>query len=407
MQTLAILAAKHAALTWGIGLGAIPAAGWDSLDGVAVGMLVVCIGFAVVSAGRMPSCQFPVVGAEIVADRGDRAGGRRVPRFRRRLDGLLTGMLSDDADKLAPVAGGSRRTVRPAPVGAQRFEAPGRWRGDYIDALPGRRSAASHPYPEVPARAPGADEPADTPASRSTASGGPPWPWLTATATVDGEQLWPLNGGRPGRTDKAVELDDVERALAAGQDRDDVRQVPSPAERRREAVQRFMAAPVVDLDTAREARGRAQGRSLTSAGEADSAPGARDQAASGRGGDSRDEVAAGGGETGQPESSQPGSSPESGRIASDRPESAEPGAGEPKAAAPRADESFWGPRGAADEAQDSYRSRHRPDGQAKPKPQDGRRVKPRHAAPPMGFGATLTRRLTSTKLTSKSAAHAG
>ncbi len=365
MQTWAIPAAKHAALTSGIGLGIIPAAGWDSLDGVAVGMLLAGIGFALVSARRVPSCQLPPAGSEFGANGSDLGGGRRMASFKRRMDGLLTRMLSDDADKLTPAAVSSRRLVRSLPAAEQRFAAPPAWRGDYVDALPGRRSADSHPYPEIQA-APGPDQPARKLAANGRASGGPPWPWLTGSAAVDGERLWPLASrkpGQPGQPGAADDFDDLARALAAGESRDDVRPLPSPAERRRDAVQRFMAAPVVDLELARVVRARSQGRLLTVAD---------------------DGVVP---ETGGPETT---------------------AAGEPKAGAAGATASFWGPRGAAqDDADAGHRSRRRPDGQVKGKPRDGRRAKPRHAAPPLSFGATLTRRLTSTKLTSKSATHAG
>jgi hypothetical protein len=381
MQTWAIPAAKHAALTSGIGLGIMPAAGWDSLDGVAVGMLLAGIGFAVVSARRVPSCQLPPAGSEFGADGSDVGGGRRMASFKRRMDGLLTRMLSDDADKLTPAAASGRRVVRSIPAAEQRFAAPPGWRGDYVDALPARRSAGSHPYPETQA-APGPDQPARKLAASGKASGGPPWPWLTGSAAVDGERLWPLGSRKQGQADQtgaADDFDDLARALAAGESRDDVRPLPSPAERRRDAVQRFMAAPVVDLDLARVVRARSQGRLLTIANADDGAA-----------------PVTGGPETGGPEST---------------------GAGEPKAGTAAAAASFWGPRPAAgptgsrvtaeEEGDAGHRSGPPPDGQVKDKPQDGRRAKPRHAAPPLSFAATLTRRLTSTKLTSKSATHAG
>ena len=270
MQTWAIPAAKHAALTSGIGLGIIPAAGWDSLDGVAVGMLLAGIGFAVVSARRVPSCQLPPAGSEFGGNGSDLGGGRRMASFKRRMDGLLTRMLSDDADRLTPAAASSRRLVRAIPAAEQRFAAPPAWRGDYVDALPGRRSADSHPYPEIQA-APGPDQSARQLAANGRASGGPPWPWLTGSAAVDGERLWPLASrkpGQPGPPGAADDFDDLARALAAGENRDDVRPLPSPAERRRDAVQRFMAAPVVDLELARVVR-RSQGRWLTAADEAE------------------------------------------------------------------------------------------------------------------------------------------
>ncbi len=105
MQTWAILAAKHAALTSGIGLGAIPPAGWESLDGVAVGLLLASVGFAAVSGRRLHGCPLPPVGAQAAAAGGGNQATARASKIRRRVDGLLTGMLSDDADKLAPAAG--------------------------------------------------------------------------------------------------------------------------------------------------------------------------------------------------------------------------------------------------------------------------------------------------------------
>ena len=101
MQTWATLAAKHATLTSGIGLGAIPAMGWDSLDGVAVGALLAGVGFAVLnSPRRAQSCQFPLVIAERADQaRASRVAGGRLARVRQRVDGLLTGMLSDGSDR--------------------------------------------------------------------------------------------------------------------------------------------------------------------------------------------------------------------------------------------------------------------------------------------------------------------
>ncbi len=420
MQTWAILAAKHAALTSGIGLGVIPAAGWDSLDGVVIGMLLAGIGYAIVSARRVPGCQVPPVGAEIAADGSDPAGGRRMARLRRRMDGLLTGILSDDADRLTQAAASSRRMVMPARAEEHRFIAPAAWRGNYVDALPRRRLAGSHPYPETRAGAPG----------RSGASAGPPWPWLTASAAVDGERRRSLGRkhGQAGEVDDAAEFDELERALAAGKDWDDVRPLPSPAERRRDAVQRFIAAPVVDLDLARVARTRAQVRPQASCGDAERVPAVREHAVSANGADSRDGTAArrwSAGPGGDKSAAAPratdgdaskGAAPETGGPETGRPETggtktggtktAAPG--EPLAGAAETDESFRGRRGAADDDADGgYRSRHRSDGQAQDKPQDGRRAKPRHAAPPSSFGATLSRRLTRTKLTNRSAAHAG
>ena len=104
MKTWATLAAKHATLTSGIGLGAIPAMGWDSLDGVAVGALLAGIGFAVLnSPGRAQNCELPLMTYERAGQaQASRAPGGRLARVRRRVDGVLTGMLSDDSDRMTP-----------------------------------------------------------------------------------------------------------------------------------------------------------------------------------------------------------------------------------------------------------------------------------------------------------------
>lgn len=104
MQTWVTLAAKHATLATGIGLGTIPSMGWESLDGMAVGVLLAGAGFAAVNSSRQLR-SFPLLPP-------DRAGtGRTEPnrqqtgafsRIRRRVDGALTSMLSDDSEH--PVA---------------------------------------------------------------------------------------------------------------------------------------------------------------------------------------------------------------------------------------------------------------------------------------------------------------
>ena len=105
MQTWATLAAKHATLTSGIGLGTIPAMGWDSLDGVAVGALLAGIGFAVLnSPRRAQNCQLPLTMYERAGqEQVDHPPGGRLARVRRRVDGLLTGILSDDSDRMTPL----------------------------------------------------------------------------------------------------------------------------------------------------------------------------------------------------------------------------------------------------------------------------------------------------------------
>src|SRR5689334_10139140 len=111
MQSLAIMAAHHAVLTSGLSLGSLPQLGWDSLDGIAVGMVLACVGYAVVSMRRMRNCSLPPVGAG--------ADVPRLARMRRRVDDMLTGMLSDDADKLAQAAPGRLSPVRSAEVAGQ------------------------------------------------------------------------------------------------------------------------------------------------------------------------------------------------------------------------------------------------------------------------------------------------
>ena len=127
MQTWATLAAKHATLTSGIGLGAIPAVGWDSLDGVAVGALLAGVGFAVLnSPRRAQSCQFPLVIAEPrrsgagepaggrAAREGQAAGGRAAHRDAERRLG------PDDVASSGDLAGRCGKGRRRRPVGAAR-----------------------------------------------------------------------------------------------------------------------------------------------------------------------------------------------------------------------------------------------------------------------------------------------
>jgi hypothetical protein len=401
MHSWTILAAKHAALTPGVALGAIPAVGWDSLDGIAVGVLLAGIGFAAMSPRRVPNCPLPPVGGQIaVADGGSLSLPGR-SRFRRRVDGVLTGMLSDDADKLNPPAGG-RDGHRPD-AAEPRFDAPSPWHGDYVDALPARREPDSHPYPDVPASSSEALQSADgalqsgphqadawsRPAYRVSAA---PWPWLTSTAAVDGEQLWPLESARA-----------------------DGRPLPSPAERRRDAVQRFMAAPVVDLGMVREERAREHGP-LDVTGEPDVPAGQRDPKAA-----ERDRAAAERTRrTGATPSARvdpgidpgfPGSIP--GSTLDDEADSAihvaeisgsddisrDSGSG-----CAADDDRESGASGDSEASRDLGRSDDSGSGRGRG---DGRRAKPRHAAPPASLGAAISRTLTGTRLTSRSAAHAG
>lgn len=125
MQAPAILAAKHAALGSGVGLGAVPITGWTSLDGVAVGMLLAGVGLAALSP-------------------------RRLARFRQRVDGLLTGMLSDDAETMTQAAAAGQLTARRADLVGQRFPAAAAPSGDYLDALaPARSLTVTRPRSEA------------------------------------------------------------------------------------------------------------------------------------------------------------------------------------------------------------------------------------------------------------------
>src|SRR6266700_2991323 len=104
MQTWATVAAKHATFTSAIGLGAIPATGWDSLDGFAAGMLLAGAGFAALNRSRrVRSYSIPPVMAGRGRPQASGPAVGRLTRVRQRVDGLLTGMLSDDAEPIPPV----------------------------------------------------------------------------------------------------------------------------------------------------------------------------------------------------------------------------------------------------------------------------------------------------------------
>ena len=150
MQTWAILAAKHAALTSGISFGAFSAPGWNSLAGAAIGLLLAGMGIAAVSTRRVPSCPLGPAGGQVAAAHAIPAGGP-MSRFRRRVDGVLTGMLSDEDDEPAAVAR-SRTTFKESEAAEQGFEAPSTWRGDFVDALPWAAPQASGPLSCHPAK---------------------------------------------------------------------------------------------------------------------------------------------------------------------------------------------------------------------------------------------------------------
>src|SRR5262245_14481129 len=136
MQTWAIPVAKHAVLSWGISLGTVSAPGWSSLELVLIGLLLAGIGLSIASARRAPACPTGPAGGQVAAVQGGstRPGGR-MSRIRRRVDGVLAGMLSDDDDKLTQDSVG-RTTARPAEADENLFEVPSTWDGDYVDALP-------------------------------------------------------------------------------------------------------------------------------------------------------------------------------------------------------------------------------------------------------------------------------
>ncbi len=354
MQIWATVAAKHATLTSGIGLGAIPATGWDSLDGFAAGVLLAGVGFAAVnSARRVRSCALPPVVAGRAAREGRlQASGPavgRLTRARKRVDGLLTAMLVDDAEP-APM---------PAPAPADGES--GLERLALAAARPGERaghdkspsSGESAGYAES-ARSAGSDEPAGPAGPAGPGDRQSPDPAATPSHPADRRHpdpatrpYDPADGRRPGPAGwpypTTAESSTVSAAQCAGADRD------------------HALEPRGESDLAPEP------------GSPDAMPG---EAGSGR-------------ETGHELPSRHGR--QYGRGSERQPE-----------------EGFWGPGEPAGQAQGGYRSRHRLDGPGRDaKPHDGRRAKPRHAAPPARFGVTLGRTLTGARLTSRSAAHAG
>jgi hypothetical protein len=291
MQTWATLAAKHAALTSGIGLGAIPAMGWDSLDGVAVGALLAGVGFAVLnSPRRAQNCQLPLMTYESVGQtQASRAPRGRLARVRRRVDGVLTGMLSDDSDRMTPA------------LAIWPDETP-------EEQLPDEQSP------------------------REQSSAGP----------SAAEEAW------PGL--------DAEHLMAALADAE-------PAAAGAEPIAH--AKPIVPAEPIAPAE--------------PSAPDAEPPAA-----DAEPPAEA-------------ASAAAAGSVA------------DAVATARTSDDGFWGPGEPGSSAPTSgYRSKHRLDAPAlNAAPVEGGRSGPRHAAPRAGFGAALSRSLTSPRLTSRSAAHAG
>lgn len=359
MQTWAILAAKHVMLTSGVGLGAISAPGWSSLEGVAVGLLLAGIGLAAVTARPAPSCPIGPAGGQVAAAHGGPPARGRMSRFRRRVDGVLTGMLSDDEDNLTPRQR-ARTGERHSEAEEKRFETPLTWDGDYVDALPSHRPMRPDPYPAVLPRWPDPNLAGRASAGRSSGIAGlpessvTPWPqtparqdagafgdspWLTVSAAFDGEQLWPLGSRRPGQ---ARNRNAVDRPAESVRGLEQFLTLPPPQPLHRYEFQWFTASP---------------------AGESDPIPEA--------GPDSSDDES-----DARRWSSGPGS---------DRGE---------------------GGRGAAAAVSEvgGYRSKHRLDGPSgDAKPPDGRRSRARHAAPPPRVSSALGHRTGGPKPASRSA----
>ena len=146
MQTWVTLAAKHATLATGIGLGTIPAMGWDSLDGVAVGFLLAGVSFAAVNSSRqlrsVPLSPPGRSGPGKAEPAGQQAGART--RMRRRVDGVLTSMLKDDTEH--PVTRLPALMAVPSvaePLAAGAGSARSQWDKDYAGAIvaPARSSS--------------------------------------------------------------------------------------------------------------------------------------------------------------------------------------------------------------------------------------------------------------------------
>ncbi len=261
MQTWAILAAKHVVLTSGIGLGAVSAHGWRSLEEIAIGLLLAGIGLAAVSSRPAPSCPIGPAGGQLAAAHSGPPGRGRMSRFRRRVDGVLTGMLSDDEDNLTSRQR-SRTGEGQSEAEEKRFETPSTWDGDYVDALPWHRPKPPDPYPAVLPRSPDPNLARRASAGRSSGIAGlpessvTPWPpaahdtgafpdspWLTVSAAFDGEQLWPLGNRRPGQV-RSSDAGDRRPEPTGGLDQ--FRTLPPPQPLGRDEFRWFAAAPAGD-----------------------------------------------------------------------------------------------------------------------------------------------------------------
>jgi len=356
MQTWATVAAKHATFTSAIGLGAIPATGWDSLDGFAAGMLLAGAGFAALNRSRrVRSYSIPPVTAGRGRPQASGPAVGRLTRVRQRVDGLLTGMLSDDAEPIPPVplaalgeAGLAGRTLA---VARSRESA------QHGESEQGESEHGESEHGES-----GSEERADPGDRRSPDSAAAPPEPADRPDPDPADRPEPDSADRPGSDPAARPYDPPDR-------RD-----PDPA------GWPYPATP--ESSSGSPARRAAVGRNsqLEPCGESNPAdePGSRET------GSGRQT-----GETGREMPSRHGREQGSGREH-------------------EADESFWGPDEPAGQAQGGYQSKHRLDGPSRDaQPHDGRRAKPRHAAPPARFGVTLGRTLTGARLTSRSASHAG
>ena len=193
MQTWVTLAAKHATLASGIGLGAVPAMGWESLDGVAVGFFLAGAGFAVANSTRQArSCPLPPAAAAGPARaESSRQQAGALTRIRRRVDGLLTGMLSDDAEQLSaqtPVLVPVPSAAEPRPAEPGRARSP--WPGDYVgaNAGPARARSGSSAAATAPARS-----------ERPERVGN--WPYLTLVRDIEEQPAAPRRAAAAGLTD--------------------------------------------------------------------------------------------------------------------------------------------------------------------------------------------------------------
>jgi hypothetical protein len=309
MQTWAILAAKHATLISGIGLGSIPAMSWDSVGGFAVGLLLAGGGFAVLNSSRRAWNWVPqpdVVRAGRPEARSHDGG--RMARARRWVDRLLTGMLSDDTDLVTAVPESWGTDPQ---LAEQETAAPESWGTD----------------PQI--------------GEQETAA---PESWGTDPQLAERETAEPATAGR----DSAQPDRDQPEGGQPEWDQPEP-ELPGPAELAWSAERTLAPDPA--------ARPRHAGASTSA-------------------------------------------------LAVPRQFEREQ---EPAGPRRRSDEGFWGlDEPGASASGNGYRSRHRQDEAASDsRAQDAGRGKPRHAAPPPSFGVTLGRRLTSPRLTSRSAAHAG